>query len=437
MVFRCEIPTFITNARINLFNILLIDYLTISLRTLGHFPTESPHDLMDYLSYAAACFILGCFVLELIFMFKKINNPAFYSEKVNKTETRTNLKLQKLQETEKQLKGIFFEGIDKKAVSRSWFARCYNFFYILRFMVICVLIFNLQFLESVQVVVSLAFMLAFTATTIYQQCKGKLFESMWITSFRIIQEISMSLIMLLINVFAFDYWNDFVSPKTKINLIGFFISLLVGNIILEILSSFISLINLIIECCRTKSSKNGKKNLGSSKIVIKRNRGRRLYHQARRSKKNKIGKSARKDEEAQSSTRKHLVKEKQLLKTNNNQFGEAYKDLDLSFSRIVMANEKKFSIKTKRKKARQMGPGFMKKKSIRENNKKTKKIKEKTEKKTSLMKKGKKMNIKGIVSKDGGRFSNMKNLEKRRVSKLAMHLNNLDLDCIEEQKEML
>ena len=354
--------------RINLFNMLLIDYLAISLRTLGHFPTEGPHDLLDYLSYLISCFVLGSFIVEFCFMYKKINTPRFYAEKKG-----SGLR-SKTPSLEEDLKSVYFEGLCKEGVSEHWFTRNYNFFYLLRFFTICALIFNLQYLQPAQVITSLVVMLTFTVTVIYYQCQGKLFESTWILCFRIIQEVSMSLIMVVINIFAFDHWIDFKNQKVKIGFIAFLIVLLVTNIALEVLAAFVSFVNIFIDCWKKRSKKVHPQNVGSSRVRVKRG-SRTNFHSLinklkgkRRSKKKRfksmqgdpetLRESIRRNKEI-TTDRKELVPKKEKMK-----FNSEYRHIDLSYSKVFVS-DKKISIKTKRKNARKMGPGYTNKNSKR------------------------------------------------------------------------
>lgn len=236
-----------TMFRISIFNALLIDYGSISLRTLGYYPASlnKSTDTADHLSFFLACFIVFSFSFELCFMYSHTNNPRIYSPK------------NELTGLQKSLAEVFFEGIKPEILKKNWFARNYNFLFLSRFFAICFLIFNFQYLQILQVIGSLVVMAGFSILTFYHQIKHGIFSSKFVAVYRLIQEASMTLIMVLINTFMFDSFQDFLSPKTKIGLVFSFICLLALNILLEVAGALVSVVNLIRLKYIEKSKKTG------------------------------------------------------------------------------------------------------------------------------------------------------------------------------------
>jgi len=218
--------------RIAIFNALLIDYLAISLRTLGHFPQAKTKCFLDYLSFFLACFMLICIIFELLYMWAKINDVEFYTNEL-------------LSKRDKAIKGYYYDGMKPEILKVSWFARNYNFFFLLRFVVVCVMIFNMQYLQFIQVIGSLIVMLTFCILTFHYQLKFHFFSSRFTMIFRLIQEISMTIIVILINLFCFDAFFEFLGSSQKELFVLVLMILLILNIVLEIISSIISIIFLI------------------------------------------------------------------------------------------------------------------------------------------------------------------------------------------------
>jgi hypothetical protein len=237
-----EISAKFTIFRISVFNALIIDYSAIALRTLGHFPTQTNHHSFDYLSYFLAAFTLTCFILELSYMFILVNSPKFYTDSY-KSEKQT------------KLREVYFEGILEKKIKESWFARNYNFFYLARFMIICFLIFNFQYLQALQVFLSLIVMILFCVATIYYEFRDQFFKSGFLKIFRLIQEVSMTLIVFLINLFYYDSVKSQFSNSTKLILVMIFVVLLILNICLEIIGCIINMVEFIRKSCSKDSSK--------------------------------------------------------------------------------------------------------------------------------------------------------------------------------------
>ena len=62
MIFGITTPILVANLRVGVFNALFIDYLTVSIRTLGHYPTN-PKTTLNSLGFILASLNLTAFVL--------------------------------------------------------------------------------------------------------------------------------------------------------------------------------------------------------------------------------------------------------------------------------------------------------------------------------------------------------------------------------------
>ena len=230
----------ITSLRVSVFNALIIDYLSISFRTLGHHPTTTRHNITDYPSYFLANFFVACFIAELILMANLCNSPKFIGgENLSKTET--------------SLHQIYFDGLNQSSIKKSWFVRNFNLLFLSRYFFLCGFIFNLQYLQIAQAVSSLLVMAIFTCFSVYYQTQVGLFQSTTLAVFKLIQEVSMTVILVLINIFCFDSFLRKLSGNLKSKLVILFVALLVLNIILEILSVLVAVYQIFGDLCTKKN----------------------------------------------------------------------------------------------------------------------------------------------------------------------------------------
>lgn len=118
--------------------------------------------------------------------------------------TNYKKKSKHLTKLEIDMRENLYEGIKMSAVRQSYFCRTYNFFYLIRMLAVILLIFNAQYIQIFQVIGSLAIMLSFTICTFYYNSKLNFFKSKFTKVFRLIQEVSMTLLVLLINVFYYN-----------------------------------------------------------------------------------------------------------------------------------------------------------------------------------------------------------------------------------------
>lgn len=95
-------------------------------------------------------------------------------------------------------------------VRSNWWVRNFNLIFTVRFIVISILIYNLQYLQVFQVLGSLFVILAIFAYSLKICFKMKFFKSKFTKVFRLIQEGSFTVIMILINIFYFDSERKFI-----------------------------------------------------------------------------------------------------------------------------------------------------------------------------------------------------------------------------------
>jgi hypothetical protein len=100
-------------------------------------------------------------------------------------------------------------------------------------------------------------MAGFTVATFYYNKKYDFFESKFTKIFRLIQEVSMTLLVTLINVFYYNNNFNILTNDVKIFLVMFFILLLSINILLEIANAVVIIIDMV------KTKRLAKKRLDS------------------------------------------------------------------------------------------------------------------------------------------------------------------------------
>lgn len=88
---------------------------------------------LKWLSYLQAVFFLFSFTAELAFTF-------YHTNKLYKKNPEMTTKF------EKQLADIFYEGLNEESVKESWWVRNFNLIFTGRFVMVALLIYNLQYL---------------------------------------------------------------------------------------------------------------------------------------------------------------------------------------------------------------------------------------------------------------------------------------------------
>lgn len=128
-IYKKPLPLKFTMFRISLFNSLIIDYFGASLRTVGHHPTKTYSEGMGILSYLIGIAFLSFFTFEILNMYYH----CISNFKIKESNLTT---------FERSLREQIYDGIKMSAVESSYFCRCYNFFFLLRMLVVILLIFN-------------------------------------------------------------------------------------------------------------------------------------------------------------------------------------------------------------------------------------------------------------------------------------------------------
>jgi hypothetical protein len=173
---------------------------------MGHHPARTYSDFASNLSFFVAYFIAFCFTAEMVNLYNKANSlHKKVSPKLIKFKAgKPILSLESLKITDQMYFSYSYEGVRLSTVAKSYFCRMYNFFFLLRFFVMIIIIFNAQWQQVFQVISSLIIQATFTILTFYYSYKHKFFNSKFSKYFRLTQEVSMCFIVLLINVFYYN-----------------------------------------------------------------------------------------------------------------------------------------------------------------------------------------------------------------------------------------
>ena len=215
-----------------------MDYLGISVRTLGHYPTN-PKTILNTLGFIFATINLSVFVFELIYMQRLVNNERFIKE-------------ENLTKIEENMREVFYDGINQKAIETCWFARNYNLLYLLRFGGFAILLINTQYLQIFQLLFSLVIVVSFTVACCYYQYHVEIYETKSSTIVRITQECSISLMIIMTNVFCINTYFLFLDIQVKHFMVVLFSILMILNITLEAVLIIIDVVDLIKGLCKKK-----------------------------------------------------------------------------------------------------------------------------------------------------------------------------------------
>ena len=235
ILFRIKTPTFFRSIRINMFNFLLIDDLTLSFRTIGHSFSGVEKNERDILSIILSYFILSCYTFELLYMLEKVNHPKLLEAN------------EEGDHEEWQLKEMFLEGLDIEICSKCWFTRNYNFLHLLRFYSFTHLVVNLQYLEFFQIIFSSASIISLSIATFIYVKKQRVFENEWEERLRVLQEVTMVLLMVLVMIFWFNTKFYLYVKIVNTFLVFLFCILIIMNICFELLSISIKFIITVNE----------------------------------------------------------------------------------------------------------------------------------------------------------------------------------------------
>ena len=196
----------------------------------------------DLLGSTTASSLLICLLFELMFIFKNLN-------KIYKKSTK------ELDSSEQVFSEVFFGSLDKQTLKRTWFVGNYEILHLIRYLGMVLFLFNLQYLQVLQVAFPLLLVVGYAVLTYYYQISHGIFESRSESVFKLILEASMSIMMLIVCVFCLDSFKHVLSRTGKNILAYSFIGLLSLNIALELIMSLVTSICYIIEVaswCRNK-----------------------------------------------------------------------------------------------------------------------------------------------------------------------------------------
>ncbi len=114
----------------SLYEFFMMDYLCFTLRNLAHLSSNAINHPLRAISSLLAIFFLGCVTLEIIFSFTQANR-IYLKDKSTLTPI------------EKDLKGVYYSGLDKKSLKASWWIRNFNIIFLIRFMLVALLAYTL------------------------------------------------------------------------------------------------------------------------------------------------------------------------------------------------------------------------------------------------------------------------------------------------------
>ena len=255
MLSRVKLNSRLLSLRIAVFNIIFVDYVGICLRTLGQGVGTVYQSTWDILGFCGASFLLLCMVLELLFVFTKIN-------KIHKTKKKD------LSKREKVIYEVFYEALVDSRVRESWFVRNYQLLNLIRYFTIVFFLVNLQYLQVLQVTFSLIIFVGFGALTfIYQLCKGGIFESRWDRVWKLAQEASFSIMILIIGLFCLDSFKNTFSVSVKKKLALALTFLLVVNVMIELIMALVTVISILLGIC-LKLKNSGKQKIQKNHPIL-------------------------------------------------------------------------------------------------------------------------------------------------------------------------
>ncbi len=119
--------------RPKLFLSMVLDFIRLCFRNIPHASMNAIDDFWKALSFSIAVFLLVSFSWEVIYSFIEIN-------RLYKIEP------DKQTETDKIMAEMYFDGLDKQGVKKSWWVRNFNVLFIFHLVLILLFIFNLQYL---------------------------------------------------------------------------------------------------------------------------------------------------------------------------------------------------------------------------------------------------------------------------------------------------
>ncbi len=111
----------------------MLDYLGITFRNLTFVSSNKMNHPLKVISFFIAVFFIVCFISEMIFGYIQTNS-LYLKDKATLTQM------------EKDMKEVYYGGLSKKSIKKSWWVRNYNLIFLIRFVIVAIFVYTLQFL---------------------------------------------------------------------------------------------------------------------------------------------------------------------------------------------------------------------------------------------------------------------------------------------------
>lgn len=254
--------------RIAIFAGVFVDYLVICLRSLGHFPTGRKTSFLDYFGYLLACLFVTIVNFELWLMYKDTQTPLEEEEdeKEQKDDkTKSQKPAEDKQEDKKEDKELkerlefYYEGMEEEALKDSWIARKFNFFYLLRLYLFCLLLVNFQYLQVLQILISIVNNLAIIVMIVYGQSQKKIFKGRLKYLTLISQEVCLLSMTIIVGLLFINSHRPFIGVKFRTVMSFIFIGLFVFCIFLEIVGAIFDIVMSVVEFFKKEDGKKKNK----------------------------------------------------------------------------------------------------------------------------------------------------------------------------------
>lgn len=115
-----------------MFQAFIIDFIGMTFRTLNFSSVNKKDNPLKMISFLVSAIFLICFTLEFVYQY-------YWIKKLSKKKKSEMTKF------ERDLSDIFFEGLNPIDVRNAPFVKFFNFFFTLKFMIIALLIFSMQY----------------------------------------------------------------------------------------------------------------------------------------------------------------------------------------------------------------------------------------------------------------------------------------------------
>jgi hypothetical protein len=151
----------------------MVDYIGLTYRNLVYVSSSKINHPLKAISFIMAIFFITCFTVEIIFSYIQVNS-LYLKDK------------SKMSPLEKDLKEVYYEGLDKESIKESWWVRNYNLIFTARFMLVCLFIYTFQNLQILQVGMSCVVLAFIFVMTFLKSIKLKFFKSKFTKIVRVI-----------------------------------------------------------------------------------------------------------------------------------------------------------------------------------------------------------------------------------------------------------